>query len=63
MTDDFCMKCTEELFGPEAIEKIEREVAAAPPFSPEQVEKFRALFRTVRVVRRSEERPPKKCGH
>lgn len=42
----FSIADAEALFGPEAIERIKREVAAAPRFTPEQCEKFRALFAT-----------------
>ncbi|MFF8868024.1 hypothetical protein ACF08B_38985 [Streptomyces sp. NPDC015139] len=43
----FSLAEADALFGPEAIERIKREVAAAPRFTPEQCEKFRALFATV----------------
>jgi hypothetical protein len=49
--DDFSLADAEALFGPENWECMGREVAAAPRFSPEQLEKFRALFATVRVPR------------
>jgi hypothetical protein len=47
----FSLADAEALFGPENWERIGREVDEAPEFTPEQREKFRALFATVRVER------------
>lgn len=40
----FSFEDFEATFGPEGCERADREVAAAPPFSPEQREAFKALF-------------------
>lgn len=63
MSGDFCMACAEERFGPEAMAQVQREVDAAPPFSPEVAARLRALFQTVRIEYRQEEQPKKACGH
>jgi hypothetical protein len=49
--EPFSLAAAEALFGPENWERMGREVDAAPEFTPEQREKFRALFATVRVTR------------
>lgn len=49
--EPFSLADCEATFGPENWERMGREVAAAPPFSPEQRERFRALFASVRVTR------------
>lgn len=55
MSDDgFSLAAAEALFGPELWAHIGRVVDAAPEFSPEQREKFRALFATVRIVRQAD---------
>lgn len=51
MSEPFSLADAEATFGPENWERMGREVAAAPEFSPEQIEKFRALFASVRVTR------------
>lgn len=51
MSEPFSLADAEATFGPENWEHMGREVAAAPAFSPEQIEKFRALFASVRVTR------------
>lgn len=56
--DDFSLADAEALFGPENWERMGREVAAAPPFSPELREKLRALFATVRVERPADDTQP-----
>lgn len=51
MSEPFSLADAETTFGPENWEHMGREVDAAPEFSPEQIEKFRALFASVRVAR------------
>jgi hypothetical protein len=52
MSDDgFSIAAAEAKFGPEHCEFAKRDAANAPRFTPEQCEKFRALFATVRVTR------------
>lgn len=51
MSGDFSLADAEAIFGPDNWARIHREVADAPEFSPEQREKFRALFASVRVTR------------
>jgi uncharacterized protein with von Willebrand factor type A (vWA) domain len=41
---EFSLADAEATFGPENWEQLRQGVAAAPEFSPEQREKFRALF-------------------
>jgi hypothetical protein len=43
-TPPFSFADFDATFGPEGSERADREVAAAPPFSPEQREALRALF-------------------
>lgn len=64
MTKPFCMKCAEELLGPAAIEAARRNVATAPPASPEMKANVRAIFESARTFSadRSEGRT-KRCGH
>ncbi len=50
-SEPFSLAEAEALFGPENWEHMGREVAAAPTFSPEQRERFRALFAPVCVPR------------
>lgn len=50
MSEPFSLADAEATFGPENWEYMGREVAAAPKFSPEQIEKFRALFASVRMT-------------
>lgn len=50
MSEPFSLADAEATFGPENWEYMGRAVADAPPFSPEQIEKFRALFASVRVA-------------
>ncbi|MFF7130323.1 hypothetical protein [Streptomyces sp. NPDC008240] len=52
--DDISLADAEVFFGPEDWEHIRQSVAAAPEFSPEQREKFRALFATVRIERQAD---------
>ena len=47
---DFSFADFEATFGPEGVERRDREVAAAPPFSPETRERFKALFASIRVT-------------
>lgn len=55
MNDDgFSLAAAEALFGPANWEHIGRAVDAAPEFTPEQREKFLALFATVRIVRQAD---------
>ena len=57
MSDDgFSLAAAEALFGPENWERIGHAVDAAPEFSPEQIEKLRALFATIRIPRQAD--PP-----
>ncbi|MFR9794208.1 hypothetical protein ACL07V_37235 [Streptomyces sp. MB22_4] len=63
MTDYFCVACAEELFGPEALAHVQRVVDAAPPLSPEQRVRLRALFHVSLVQRRLMKVPKKECGH
>jgi hypothetical protein len=64
VTKPFCMQCTAELFGPEAMAAIERNVAEAPPFSAEQIVNLRAIFQSARASRAASAPPQKKeCGH
>lgn len=42
--EGFSLADAEATFGPENWERIRQQVAEAPEFSPEQREKFRALF-------------------
>jgi hypothetical protein len=51
MSDDFSLADAEATFGPTAWAHILREAETAPEFSPEQREKFRALFASVRTTR------------
>ncbi|MGW4876553.1 hypothetical protein ACWEPI_08355 [Streptomyces sp. NPDC004262] len=50
----------EEKFGPENWEHMGRNVAAAPPLSPELCEKLRSLFAVVRT--QAAERDPRLCA-
>lgn len=47
--DDFSLAEAEAFFGPENWERIRQQVAEAPEFSPEQRERFRALFASAPV--------------
>lgn len=47
MSTPFSFEDFEATFGPEACERRDREVAAAPRFTPEQCEAFKALFASV----------------
>lgn len=47
--EPFSLADAEALFGPENWERIRQSVADAPEFTPEQREKLRALFATVRI--------------
>lgn len=49
--DEFSFADFEATFGPEGCERADREVAAAPPFSEETRERFKALFASIRVTR------------
>jgi hypothetical protein len=51
MSEPFSIADAEAAFGPENCERVRQSVAAAPPFSPEQRERFKALFASVRVTR------------
>jgi hypothetical protein len=51
MSDDFSLAEAEALFGPDNWERMGHEVDTAPEFTPEQREKFRALFATARLAR------------
>ncbi|MEU6244815.1 hypothetical protein [Streptomyces sp. NPDC047024] len=44
--EPFSLAAAEAKFGPEAWARMGEIVAAAPPFTPEQREKYRALFAT-----------------
>lgn len=50
-SEPFSLADAEATFGPDDWEHMGREVAAAPRFSPEQIEQFRALFASARVTR------------
>lgn len=50
-SEPFSLADAEATFGPENWEYMGHDVAAAPPFSPGQIEKFRALFASVRDER------------
>lgn len=47
----FSLADAEATFGRDNWEHMRREVAAAPRFSPEQIEKLRALFASARRAR------------
>jgi len=47
--ETFSLADAETVFGPANWERIGEQVAAAPKFSPEQREKFRALFASAPV--------------
>lgn len=47
----FSLADAEATFGPDDWAHLLRDVAAAPEFSPEQREKFRALFASARMTR------------
>jgi hypothetical protein len=51
MSEPFSLADAEATFGPDDWEHIGDAVAAAPPFSPEQVMALRALFAAGRVAR------------
>jgi hypothetical protein len=51
MSEPFSLADAEATFGPENWEHMGEEVAAAPPFTPEQVMALRALFAAGRVER------------
>lgn len=44
MSGDFSREAFTRILGPELMARIERHVAAAPPPSPERVEKLRRIF-------------------
>ena len=46
----FSREEAERRLGPAAVEAMRRNVAAAPPFSPEIRERLRELFATARVT-------------
>lgn len=47
--EEFSLADAEATFGPENWERIGHDVDAAPEFSPEQRERFRALFASAPV--------------
>lgn len=51
MSEPFSLADAEATFGPDDWEHIGHAVAAAPPFSPEQLMALRALFAASRVAR------------
>jgi hypothetical protein len=51
MSDPFSLADAEAAFGPDDWDHIGRGVASAHKFSPEQIEKLRALFASVCVQR------------
>lgn len=51
MSEPFSLADAEATFGPENSKHVDDNVAAAPPWSPEQVMALRALFAASRVVR------------
>jgi hypothetical protein len=50
-SEPFSLAAAEAMFSPEDWEHMGREVAAAPKFSPEQIERLRALFASARETR------------
>lgn len=51
MSESFSFADFEATFGPEGVARADHSVASAPPFSPEQRERFKALFASVRIPR------------
>ncbi|MEU1520429.1 hypothetical protein ABZ490_51470 [Streptomyces sp. NPDC005811] len=47
MATPFSFADFEATFGPEGVARADHSVASAPPFSPEQRERFKALFASV----------------
>jgi hypothetical protein len=62
MTEPFCFSCAEDLLGAAAIETARRNVANAPPASPELRAQVRSVFQSAR-----DSRPTilqrRACGH
>ncbi|MFF8679555.1 hypothetical protein ACF07F_16750 [Streptomyces sp. NPDC015237] len=57
---EFSLADAESVFGPEAMEYVDRAVAAAPPFRPELREQLRAALASARNERKS--RPAAKAA-
>ncbi|MFF7763137.1 hypothetical protein [Streptomyces griseorubiginosus] len=51
MSDDFSFADCEAVFGPENEERVDRSVAEAPRFSPEQILRGQRLFASFGVPR------------
>ncbi|MGJ5831353.1 hypothetical protein [Streptomyces ossamyceticus] len=51
MSEPFSLADAEATFGPDNAKRVRDSVAAAPPWSPEQVMALRALFAASRVER------------
>ncbi|MGW3114426.1 hypothetical protein [Streptomyces sp. NPDC001091] len=55
--EPFSLAAAGAKFGPEACARLDAIVAAAPPFTPEQREKYRALFATALHKRPAAQHP------